>query len=93
MALGCLTKIDQNYKELLGGASLLVNEKSPLCRFSKRFISLYYTNINFFENLGTTVMNISNTKRHKSILLIGYFIARTGNLEDILENNTEDNSE
>ena len=52
-----------------------------------------YKDINFFENLETTLMNISNTKRYKSIMLIGDFNARTGNLEDTLEYNNEDDSE
>ena len=38
-------------------------------------------------------MNISNTKRHKNIILIGDFNARTGNLEGILENINEDDGE
>ena len=52
-----------------------------------------YKYINFFENLETTIMNISNTKRPKSIMQIGDFNARTGNLEDTLEYNNEDDSE
>ena len=52
-----------------------------------------YKYINFFENLETTLMNICNTKIHKSIILVGDFSDRTGNLEDILENNNEDKSE
>ena len=38
-------------------------------------------------------MNISNTKRPKRIKLIGDITAGTGNLEDILEYNNEDDSE
>ena len=51
-----------------------------------------YKDIYFFENLETTIMNI-NTKRPKSIMLIGDFNAHTGNLEDTLEYNNEDDSE
>ena len=52
-----------------------------------------YKDSNFFENLETTLMNISSTKRHKSIIRLGDFNARTGNLDDILENNNKDYSE
>ena len=38
-------------------------------------------------------MNISNTKRHNNIILIGDFNVRTGKLEGILENNNEDDGE
>ena len=38
-------------------------------------------------------MNISSTKRHKSIIRLGDFNALTGNVDDILENSNKDYSE
>ena len=52
-----------------------------------------YKDPNFFDNLESTLTNISSSSGDKSVILLGDFNARTGTLDDILENDNVNNNE